>query len=197
MKKKGRYDLGIKEERGPQAQRGVDIHKHFEEAITNGTPLPPEFQHYDDYVGRLRSAGALSELKLGVTRTWDPVPYEDPNAWIIAIIDLWAVQGVQGTGIDWKTGKIYYDHIKQKEFYSCVLAAHYPKVNVFSFWNVYLDLNDRLEDIFGREEIEKTLRPRWTSRIEMMERDTECAPTPNFFCRWCAVSKRKGGPCPF
>lgn len=197
MKKKVKYDLKIKEERSPSAQRGTDIHKQFEEAVRNGSPLPPEFDFYNDYVVTLRSAGAQPELKAAVTRGWKPVDFESPDAWIISVLDLWLVRGNTAYGWDWKTGKEYDDHVKQKEFYSAVmLGTTPPEVDKFVFTNVYMDLKKATPHEFTRLEVEN-FQARWGNRIELMERDTECAPTPNFFCRWCVGSKAKGGPCPF
>jgi hypothetical protein len=197
MKKRGKYELGIREERGPQAARGVELHKSFEEAISTGSALPPEFTLYDDYVVALRAAGALPELKVAVDRSWKPLPFDSPDAWIIGILDLWLVRGTRADGWDWKSGKIYDDHVKQKEFYTCLLADACPEVEEFTFTNVYIDLGKNIPHKFTRQEVLETLRPRWQSRIELMERDTECAPTPSYACRWCPVSKAKGGPCPF
>lgn len=197
MKKKGKYELGIREDRGPQAARGVEIHKYFEEAVANGSPLPEEFSLYSDYVGRLRDAGAKPELKLGVSKDWEPLNYKDDSAWIVSILDLFVDQGTTGFAADYKTGKIYDDHVKQKEFYACVLSVHFPHIQKFTFTNVYLDLGKNIPHKWTREEVVEELRPRWQNRIEVMERDTDCVPTPNFSCRWCPVSHKKGGPCQF
>lgn len=197
FKKKARYELGVKEQKHPAAQRGTDIHKQFEEAIVNGSQLPDEFRLYGDYVARLREAGASSELKVGVDRSWAPVSYESPDAWLIGVLDLWITMGRTAIGLDWKTGKEYPDHLKQKEFYCCLLADAHPMVEEFIFTNVYLDLGKNSEHRFTRNEVVNTLRPRWSNRIAVMERDTDCVPTPNFMCRYCAASKAKGGPCPF
>lgn len=197
FKMKGRYVLKIKEEKSPQAQRGTDIHKSFEEAILNGTPLPDEFDFYSDYVELLRGTGAQPELKVGVDRDWQPVPFDSEDAWIISVLDLWLVRGNVAHGWDWKTGKIYPDHLKQKEFYTAMMFNTLPpEVERVTFTNVYMDLKKAVPDTFERKDI-PNLQERWGNRIRVMERDTDCVPTPSFSCNYCAVSKRKGGPCPF
>lgn len=209
MKMKGRYVLKIKEERSTAAQRGVDIHTCFENAVSDGVALPAEFSFYEEYVRKLRALGAKPELKMAVRRDWQPTDYDSEDAWLIGIADLWLVQGKIAYGWDWKTGKIYDDHVKQKEFYTCLLADAHPEVDRFVFSNIYLDLKDERTHKFTRfpqqEKDEKgnwlpdvdLLRTRWGNRIAVMERDTECVPTPSFSCRYCAVSKARGGPCPF
>lgn len=197
FKKKARYELKVKDEPGPAAQRGTLIHSQFEEAIVNGSSLPSEFSLYTDYVNALRTAGAHSELKIAVDRSWKPCAYDLADAWLIGVVDLWLVTGNRGIGLDWKTGKEYPDHVKQKEFYSCMLADAHPEVEEFVFTNVYLDLGKNAEHKFTRQEIDEVLRPRWANRIAVMERDTDCVPTPSFSCRYCAASKAKGGPCHF
>lgn len=196
-KKKYRYDDKLKEESHPAAQRGKDIHASFEEAIKDGRPLPNEFVFYADYVKTLRAAGAYSELKAAVNRSWEPCEFDSPDAWIISVLDLWLVRGTIAYGWDWKTGKVYDDHVKQKEFYSAVmLNTLLPEVEKVVFSNVYVDLQKAVPHEFTRSEI-LNLQARWGNRIALMERDTECSPTPNFFCRYCSFSKAKGGPCAF
>jgi hypothetical protein len=196
MKKKGRYELGIKEERGPAASRGVDVHAAFEHSVLTGDPLPVEFAFYEDYIKRLRSCSAKPELKIGVDREWKPTEYDSPDSWLIGIVDLVADQGDTVYGWDWKTGKIYDDHVKQKEFYTCMLADAYPAANKFVFSNIYVDSKQEKTHTFTRTDVDH-LRGRWGNRIAVMERDTDCAPTPSFGCRYCPVSKARGGPCPF
>lgn len=196
MKKKGRYELGIQEKRSPAAERGVSVHSAFEQAILAGGKLPKEFSFYDEYIGRLRMASPMPELRVAVDRDWQPTPYDNPEAWLIGVVDCWTVQGKVGYGWDWKTGKVYDDHVKQKEFYTCLLADAYPDVEVFKFCNVYVDLEEEKTHEFTRLDV-ANLRTRWANRIAVMERDNICAPTPSFSCRYCAISKAKGGPCPF
>lgn len=194
--KKGMYDEGIRGKRSDKAQRGVDIHGYFELAILGKNELPKEFERYNDKIKALAAIGAQPELPIATHRDWQPAQYSDPEAWLIGIVDVWAVEGTVGHGIDWKTGNIYDEHLWQKEFYSCMLADAYPAVETFEFSNIYVDKNKIITHKFTREDITK-LRERWTRRIELMERDDECVPTPSMSCRYCPISHKNGGPCQF
>lgn len=194
LQMKGKYILKIRDERGPAAQRGIDIHKQFESAVQLQLPLPDEFNFYDEYVKKL--AGSSCELKVAVDRDWQPLPYDDPNAWLVGIIDLWTVRADRGTLLDWKTGKEYPDHVMQKEFYVALIGDHHPEVEIFETTNVYVDQKTVRTHRFTRGDLEN-LRERWGNRIRRMEADDQYPATPGPYCRWCPVSHKKGGPCGF
>lgn len=195
FQKKGKYELGIRGRKSPQADRGIEIHKEFENAVQLQLPLPNEFSFYNEYVKKLE--GAACELKLGVKRDWFPCDYDDPEAWIVAIVDLWKKVGDKGILLDWKTGKEYADdHFRQRQFYSMVIHCHYPELKLIDATNVYLDYKTTRSHRFTDTDM-PDIRAIWERRILRMEADTECVPTPGPYCRWCPVSQREGGPCRF
>jgi len=188
----GKYNLGIRGSQSPAAARGSAVHTNFENAVQLQLPLPEEFAFYDEYIKKL--VGSQCELKLAVDRNWQPMEADAADAWLCGIIDLWNVQGTRATLLDWKTGKEYPDHVQQKEFYTALAADFHPEVEVFDTINVYVDLKKISSHKFTREEV-SNLRERWGRRAELMEKDTEYAPSPGPYCRWCDVSQRRGGPC--
>ena len=195
LQMKGAYELGIRGTQSPQSARGVEIHSIFEEAVKQQIALPSEFNFYDAYIKKL--AGASCELEIATDRSWAPTAADDPDAWLYGIVDLWITQGNRGTLLDWKTGKEYPDHVMQKEFYVCMIADHFPEIEIFDTVNVYLDQKTIKSHRFTRVGDIEHLRERWGNRIKRMEADDICAPTPGPYCRWCDVSKKRGGPCQF
>ena len=197
-KKRYRYDERRSTPVSPAAQRGTEYHAKLEATLQPdyGIEFPSEFQFYASYLGRLRDLGAKAEYKFALTREWTPVPWEDVNAWVIGVADVWVPSAPTAHVQDWKTGKIYESHEKQGEFYATSLFSYVPEAREIKATFVYTDLRQERNKTYHRDGLD-TLRSRWAARIERMERDTECAPTPSFGCRFCPFSKSKGGPCIF
>lgn len=198
-KKRYRYDERRQTPPSDAARRGTDYHKTIEGALGDlhePTPLPPNLSFYQDYIGRLRSLGAKAEFKFGVDKQWNSVGWDSPDAWIIGVADVWLPSIPTAHVQDWKTGKIYDDHHLQGEFYATALFQVESGIVEVKATFVYTDLKKEQSRTYHRDNI-ASLRNRWTARIERMERDTECVPTPSFKCGWCPYSKAKGGPCRF
>lgn len=198
-KKRYRYDEKIPSPKSPSAQRGTDYHAVIESAVGAAEPtrLPPELEFYDGYIGRLRSLGAKAEYKFAFNRDWKPVDWTDDTAWIIGVADIWLDSKPVAHVQDWKTGKIYDDHYMQGEFYSTALFGSVTEETYeIKATFVYTDLHKEQNRTYHRDQLPE-LRDRWATRVERMERDDACVPTPYLGCRWCPYSSRKGGPCRF
>jgi len=200
-KKRYKYDERREILASPAAQRGIDYHKQLEQLIVSPEPVVPteQFTFYDGYLSRLRAIGAKAEYKFAVTRSWEPTTWDDENAWIIGVADIWIPNG-EGQLLahvqDWKTGKIYDSHGKQGEFYATSLFSYVPEAREVKATFIYTDLRQERNTTYHRDQLDG-LRARWTARIERMERDSQCVPTPGYGCRFCPFSKSKGGPCVF
>lgn len=194
-KKRYRYDERIPTPVSPAAARGTEYHSRLESAI-NGAPPEDEFQFYNDYIAKLRANGARAEFAFALRKDWSITDWGDESAWVIGKADIWAPTLPIAHVQDWKTGKMYDSHEKQGEFYSTALFSYVPEAREIKATFVYTDLRKTRDWTYRRDDLE-ALRSRWTARIERMERDTECVPTPGFGCRFCSFSKSKGGPCIF
>lgn len=195
-KKRYRYDERRETPQSPAAARGTQYHAGLEGAI-NGTGLPDELSYYGDYVRRLRDNGAKAEFAFALRRDWSITDWDAEDSWIVGKADVWVPVSPVAHVQDWKTGKIYESHEKQGEFYATCLFSYVPsEVREVRATFIYTDLRKERNKTYHRDSLEQ-LRSRWTARIERMERDTECIPTPGFGCRFCPFSKIKGGPCLF
>lgn len=200
-KKRYRYDERRPVEQSPSAARGTRYHEAIERYIDAGvdTPPPEEFPElgfYNSYLSRLRDNGAKAEFAFALRRDWTPTEWGAEDAWLVGKADIWVPMLPTSHVQDWKTGKIYDSHEKQGEFYSTALFSYVPEAYEIKATFVYTDLRKEKNWTYHRDMLE-SLRARWTARIERMERDTECVPTPGFGCRFCPFSKAKGGPCHF
>lgn len=202
-KKRYKYDDRRAVEQSPSAARGTRYHSAIESYVAgDGTiHVPtetefPELGFYSSYLQRLRSLGAKAEYRFAIRRDWSPTVWDADDAWLIGVADVWIPTAPVAHVQDWKTGKIYDSHEKQGEFYATCLFSEVPEAYEVKATFIYTDLKQERNRTYHRDNIE-ALRQRWNARVERMERDTECAPTPSFSCRYCPFSKSKGGPCIF
>lgn len=198
-KKRYKYDERRPIEQSPQAARGTAYHSAIESVLERDQPAPAEFPElgfYSGYLQRLRSLGAKAEYKFALTVEWVPTGWDSGDAWVIGVADVWMPSVPVAHVQDWKTGKMYDSHEKQGEFYATSLFSYVPEAYEVKATFVYTDLKKERNKTYHRDMLQ-SLRDRWTARIERMERDTICAPTPSWGCRYCPFSKAKGGPCQF
>lgn len=196
--KRYRYDDKLPTQPSAAAARGTEYHAKLESAL-NGSPPDDEFSFYHSYIGELRNNGAVAEFAFALRRDWTTTTWDANDVWILGKADVW-VPTREGQLLahvqDWKTGKIYDSHEKQGEFYAMSLFSYVPEAREVKATFIYTDLRKTREWTYHCDQLD-ALRQRWTARIERMERDTDCAPTPSFRCRSCPFSRGKGGPCHF
>ncbi len=194
-KKRYRYDERLPTTVSSAAARGTEYHARLESAI-NGSPPDDEFSFYNSYIGQLRTLGAKPEFAFALRRDWTVTNWDADDVWILGKADVWVPGQPLAHVQDWKTGKVYDSHEKQGEFYAMSLFSYVPEAREVKATFIYTDLKKSREWTYHRDMLD-SLRSRWTARIERMERDTACAPTPSYTCRRCPFSKFKGGPCIF
>lgn len=197
LKYKFRYILNLPETKGPAAQRGVDLHKNIEDYIREEIPLPAELSHYQSWLLSMRGDTSFPEHKIAVDEHWKVCGWEDPHAYMRSVIDLKYVYTPQSVvNYDWKSGKIYDDHVDQKTLYAAVVSAEHPEALEIRSIHVYVDLGKNTEQVYHRDQI-PTMQQRWDQRIESVAEDSEYIPSPGYHCVWCGYSKKVGGPCRF
>jgi len=196
--KKYRYDLKVEVSRvdSPQAQRGTALHEDLERNLGKTVYEVPEWMrphmpHLEKY------QSGKKELVVRLTEDWKPV-VEDH--WLICIIDLNHIEDDKyATVIDYKSGKRYETHQEQIELYNLSVLAQNPEVERVEGKCYYLDEppGGWGPPVFTFREQFEAVRKRWEDRVAMMDCDTEGAPRPGYYCRWCDYRKENGGPCPF
>lgn len=180
----------------PAADRGTQIHKHFEEYILGKTTeLPVPFDYYREFLDQLKGLGAQAEVEIALDKDWKPVAWDSENRWWRGILDAYIPLEVGATVLDWKTGQEYPDHREQREIYA--IATHsIIDVPVVDVYHVYVDKRWTTTTRFKKDEIPE-LKLQWEGKIEEMFNDRTFPPRPGFYCRSCPYGASAGGPCPF
>ena len=117
----------VKEEQSPQMVWGERVHKHFEDRIESGVPLPYELKEHELYMGELSNmAGhSFTERKIALDKKLHPCHFFAPDTFFRGIIDWHNVHGPYGKAVDYKTGK---PHTKphQLALFAIHMFAMYP-----------------------------------------------------------------------
>lgn len=197
--------LRIKEPPGPAMQRGRDIHKEAEAYLTakRKPKLPPSLANFAEEMEQLRDLKPTVEQQWGFRQDWSPTEWFGSDVWVRNVLDVCVVYD-DGTAdvIDHKTGKKYGSNDEQMELFGLstfkkFLDQKLKKVTT-RLW--YLDIADNNENEvvaeFKASEV-AALEKDWAKRVRPMFADRKFPPRPNDKCRWCFLSKAKGGPCRF
>ncbi len=101
---------------------------------------------------------------------------------------------------EWKTGKIYDDHLDQRFLYGLAALALFPEQDIVRVIGKYLDQKGKeVVNEYKRKDL-LFLRKEWRKRFNQIEEAAEqnLFPTkPSWGCRYCAFSKQNGGKCKF
>jgi CRISPR/Cas system-associated exonuclease Cas4 (RecB family) len=197
-KKNYKYDehaVGIATE-NTAAIRGNALHKDLELHVEKSLLEVPEWMRpHQPHLEKFSSGH--KEQKITLDEDWESVPDGDEN--MICIIDLLHIDEPYGTVIDYKSGKRYPGHSEQIELYCAAALCALPELERLEGRCYYLDekAGSWSKPMFITREQVASIKARWDSRVLMMEIDTENAPRPGYYCKWCEYRNSGGGPCRF
>jgi CRISPR/Cas system-associated exonuclease Cas4 (RecB family) len=182
----------------PNAKRGTEIHKSVEDFINGSQPmLHAEINsEYGHWITSLKNnSECLPEPMWLINSDWELIDNED-RAWAKGFFDLQAVSEDKVEIYEWKTGKIYDEHIEQRFLYGLIALLKFPKYNTITVTNVYFDQKKKVAQEFKRENV-NFMKDTWAKRFKKVESEQQFPPNPQFLCRYCSFSKQNGGPCQF
>jgi hypothetical protein len=198
--------LRIKEEAGPAMQRGRDIHKEGEAYLTaprKPRKVPDSYGNLRKEMEQLRGLSPSVEQQWGFTSNWQPTDWFGRDTWVRIVLDAGVVyDDATADVIDFKTGKKYGSNDEQMELFGLGTFAKFHEQNLqhvtTRLW--YLDdPNPQTNEVvaeFKASEV-PALRRDWEKKVRPMFADRKFPPRPNDKCKWCHLSKAKGGPCKF
>lgn len=197
----------IPEEKGPPLLRGIAIHKDAEHYVTGEVSTLPAslklMRQQFEYARREYAAGnAIAEEGWAFDEQWRPLPdFFDRRTWVRVKLDIVLIpeDGVVRP-IDVKTGKVrVYD--QQLNLYATAVLAMFHDVERVppELWFVdhgCVKPEPKEARVYTPQEFDK-LANEWERRTAKMLSDTRFDPNPGQYCRWCYVSKARGGPCKY
>jgi hypothetical protein len=182
----------IKDKPNEVAQYGTDAHKHFENRMMKGKPLPMDLQHHEKYILPIdkRPGQAYGEQKIALNADYEPTGFFDSDVWVRAIVDYTKIAPPAGLIVDWKFGKRR-DGFDQVSLMAAMLFAYHPDLQGVAGAYYWAKEKSYARKVYKREDVPAI----WASflpRIERYQRahaeaDFPCR--PNFLCRnYCPVT---------
>lgn len=187
----------IKDSAGEAALWGQVVHKHLENRVRSGVPLPITVAGYEGLAAKIANLPGekLVEQQLAVTAGLAPTTWEDPNAWCRGIIDVGVITygGRQALLLDWKTGKRKPDN-DQLMLFAGLAFSHYSALNAVQTGFVWLKDKKVDKQAFTREDVPRIWQhflPR-VERMKLAYTKANFPPKPSGLCKkYCPVSRHQ------
>lgn len=127
---------------GEAARWGSTVHKHLEDRVRDGTPLPASISSYEPLVAKIANSPneKLIECEMAVTRDLKPTEWTAPDAWCRGIVDVGLLTGKRALLLDWKTGKRKPEST-QLQLFAGLAFSHHPHLEHVSTGFVWLQAN--------------------------------------------------------
>lgn len=179
---------------GPAVARGTDIHAQLETFLKTGDWSGNIREFTRRKAQAMRDMAYSSEIKIALAQDWSNVDWRAPSAWVRGVIDTLHCTPEEINMGEWKTGKVYDDHVNQRRLYLVLALSAFPGVQRAKIETIYADQDHAQFGELTREEL-PAQQEYWKEAVKPMLQDTFFSPRPGGHCRWCAFSKEKGGPC--
>jgi hypothetical protein len=182
--------------------RGRQIHDELAHLVNTGEfPENAIIPHKEEWRRRLlhmHVAGARSEQQVAFTREWKVTQWFGVGVWARVIIDGIVVTKDIVRVHEFKTGKYYPEHEKQKRLYALAAMKLYPGHDSFVVGCDYIDDPTRADDLtkFVRAQ-EAELEKEFADFAAPLLNDDIFPASPGTHCRWCHYRKSNAGPCAF
>lgn len=182
----------VKDEPGEAADYGSAVHLAAEEYIRDGKPIPDKFAYMRPIVERLAAlpGDKYAELKLGVTRDFEPCDFFAKDVWWRGIADLLVIDGHRAWCVDYKTGKsARYADTKQLDLLAGAVFTHFPHVMTIKSSLIFVvsgDLIPKKHMITERSEYLSVFNDE-LARLDAAMDSGVFNPKSGPLCGWCPV----------
>lgn len=178
--------------KGEALIRGLETHKHFENRLRDGTPLPWDWKKWE------RLCVAIDQYPVRMVEHPIHVNGElqstAEGGWMTMNLDVMVLDGGENARvIDWKTGKLRVTD--QLRLYALGVMSQWPQVNRVMTTFVWLDKDPYDDDCYSSNILtrERHFKPEWEKWRERVSLYTiarernDWTPNPGWHCRWCHV----------
>ncbi len=174
------------------AADGKIIHDAFRKRVIDGTPFPLPMRNFEKVASKFAAAPGEkhAEMKLAITRQFEPTGYFEKNVFLRVVIDLAIIQQKTAIVVDWKTGKVK-DDPTQNALNAAVLSRWMPEVTNFKTLFVWVNSNDLTPHNYTVESftaVWTNILPR-VAKIEEAKKTTTFPAKKNGLCGWCPVKQ--------
>ena len=183
-----------------KSERGTKAHSDVEKYLNGDLcEVPAVAWRYKKLLEALRDCREVtSEREFGCTEQWEEVPFDDPDAMVRGKLDADYEHEDVIHVFEWKTGKWYAEHARQRSLYSTAALTLYPHLNDVHIQTVYFDLGKIESQDLSRTYVKAHQRV-WQQRADAVQPPQVYPQTPNWKCKgktkWCDYHVKNGGTC--
>ncbi len=182
----------FKDEGGPATLYGEEAHKAAELFVRDQLPLPPKFGFMEKTLTTLADipGDKHTELKLGLTETYEPCDFFDPDVWWRGVADLVITRGPLAYLVDYKTGKsARYADTKQLDLLAGALFAHYPEITRVKSALAFVVSGEFIhkEHVVAKRDEYLNVFENALDRLDMAYEKDQWRPSPTGLCGFCPV----------
>lgn len=172
----------------PERKRGNDIHAAFARTIATGVPLPDNMRQWAPFVKPLEKAGALSEIKLGITSEGKPTGFWDKNAWGRGTADVVLVRGDTAFIPDWKHVNKAREEPFELEVLAVLVHARNPHLKKIKGQYAWLRENrmGEMHDLSDTTRTWNTIRE-IVAEINVLQKTLAFEKHRSPLCGWCPI----------
>lgn len=120
----------VQETKGEATIWGEEVHKHFENRLGEGIPLPPALEMHEDFMQVLDNfpGEKLVEARIALNTKLEPCEFFGSDVWYRGVIDYGKIHENFAHLIDHKTGKSH-NKFGQLKLFALHTFAAYPQVD--------------------------------------------------------------------
>lgn len=181
----------VVEAKGEATIWGERVHKHFEEFLVDGTPLPPELVIHEPFLTRLlHGPQTFVEQRIALDIKCQPCEFFADDVWFRGVIDVKLVNKDHALVIDHKSGKHHTKFGQLKLFALHTFAAH-PEVETVQAKYYWTQTLTTTGETYQRADVPKLwagFLPDLKQYADAFKTDT-WQPRQSGLCRgWCPVT---------
>lgn len=186
----------------PAMQRGKTVHDSLKDYLLDIKPGVTRealvFPRMEQIILEIKNfPDKVVEQQWGFTAAWQPTGWFGNDTWFRSILDVGLLyEDNTCESIDWKTGKKYGSNMDQMKSQAVAMFGRYRMLTHCTVRLAYLDTGDEEIAEIRKDEI-PSIKQDFERRVAKMFNDTIFAPRPNEKCRFCPLSRSKGGKCAF
>lgn len=186
----------------PAMKRGKDLHlgiANYLQGKAEGVPRDAMvFPRMEQLILEISQfPDKVVEQQWGFTANWQPTGWFGDDTWFRSVLDVGLLyEDNTGEAVDWKTGKKYGSNMDQMKSQAVAMFGRYRQLTNVTVRLAYLDSGE--EDFAEiRKDEQHSIKADFEKRVAKMMADEILAPKPNNKCRFCPISRSKGGKCAF
>lgn len=184
----------VKEAPFDATSKGLVVHKHLEDAVTLGTPVPAPFTHYQSIIDTLVAIPGekAAERQFTFTAEMTPVSWFSKDAWLRYAADLLITNDDKALAhlIDYKSGKSKYADTEQLKLGALCVFYTYPHIDRVKGALVFTSESKMIPATYTRDNIARYWEPfmgTYNQIMRCVEVD-QWTPKPSGLCASCPVT---------